>query len=410
MNRHVFAATFSSLRSKNFRRFWTGQCISVMGTWIQRTTQTWLVYQMTKSAFLVGLLAAAQFVPIMALTLVAGTLIDRYPKRQILLFTQFGFLLLGATMTLITYLKIVQYWQILAIALGYGILQSFDTPTRQSYVIELVGKKDLINGISLNSSIFNLAKIAGPSLAGILMVTLGVAPCFLIDTLSYVAIIAGLLMIHQDHPIASHRSRHILLDIREGLSYILHHADVKLSAELMLVICTLNFNNNVIIPIYAEEVLHRGAQGYASLLSATGVGSLVAAFLMSYLASFGLRRDLYLAVAVGTALIQSSMLFIHVYWLAMLLMVLIGFCNMVFLNQSNASFQFGIPNQLRGRIMSVYVLLNQGSTPIGSLYAGSVMDAAGGLWGFPACGVLALMLTMVILSFHQSTIKKWVSR
>ena len=161
---------------------------------------------MTKSAFLVGLLAAAQFVPIMALTLVAGTLIDRYPKRQILLFTQFGFLLLGATMTLITYLKIVQYWQILAIALGYGILQSFDTPTRQSYVIELVGKKDLINGISLNSSIFNLAKIAGPSLAGILMVTLGVAPCFLIDTLSYVAIIAGLLMIHQDHPIASHRS------------------------------------------------------------------------------------------------------------------------------------------------------------------------------------------------------------
>ena len=383
MNRHVFAATFSSLRSKNFRRFW----------------QTWLVYQMTKSAFLVGLLAAAQFVPIMALTLVAGTLIDRYPKRQILLFTQFGFLLLGATMTLITYLKIVQYWQILAIALGYGILQSFDTPTRQSYVIELVGKKDLINGISLNSSIFNLAKIAGPSLAGILMVTLGVAPCFLIDTLSYVAIIAGLLMIHQDHPIASHRSRHILLDIREGLSYILHHADVKLSAELMLVICTLNFNNNVIIPIYAEEVLHRGAQGYASLLSATGVGSLVAAFLMSYLASFGLRRDLYLA-----------MLFIHVYWLAMLLMVLIGFCNMVFLNQSNASFQFGIPNQLRGRIMSVYVLLNQGSTPIGSLYAGSVMDAAGGLWGFPACGVLALMLTMVIFGFHQSTIKKWVSR
>lgn len=313
-------------------------------------------------------------------------------------------------MTLITYLKIVQYWQILAIALGYGILQSFDTPTRQSYVIELVGKKDLINGISLNSSIFNLAKIAGPSLAGILMVTLGVAPCFLIDTLSYVAIIAGLLMIHQDHPIASHRSRHILLDIREGLSYILHHADVKLSAELMLVICTLNFNNNVIIPIYAEEVLHRGAQGYASLLSATGVGSLVAAFLMSYLASFGLRRDLYLAVAVGTALIQSSMLFIHVYWLAMLLMVLIGFCNMVFLNQSNASFQFGIPNQLRGRIMSVYVLLNQGSTPIGSLYSGSVMDAAGGLWGFPACGVLALMLTMVIFGFHQSTIKKWVSR
>ena len=200
VNWHVFSDTFSSLRSKNFRRFWIGQCISVMGTWIQRTTQTWLVYQMTKSAFLVGLLAAAQFVPIMALTLVAGTLIDRYPKRRILLITQAGFLVLGAIMTTITYLKIVQYWQILLIALGYGILQSFDTPTRQSYVIELVGKKDLMNGISLNSSIFNLAKIAGPSLAGILMVALGVAPCFLIDTLRYIAIIIGLLMIHQEHP------------------------------------------------------------------------------------------------------------------------------------------------------------------------------------------------------------------
>ncbi|WLV77452.1 MFS transporter [Lacticaseibacillus parahuelsenbergensis] len=408
MDRHVFGATFSSLRSTNFRRFWIGQCISVMGTWIQRTTQTWLVYQMTKSAFLVGLLAAAQFVPIMALTLVAGTLIDRYPKRQILLLTQFGFLVLGAIMTTLTFLKIIQYWQILAIALGYGILQSFDTPTRQSYVIELVGRKDLMNGISLNSSIFNLAKIAGPSLAGILMVTIGVAPCFLIDTLSYIAIIIGLFMIHQEHPVARHTPRHIIADVKEGLVYIVHHDNVKLSAELMLIICTLNFNNNVIIPIYAQEVLGRGAQGYANLLSATGIGSLIAAFLMSYLARFGLRRDLYLLVALGTALIQTLMIFIHVYWLAMIFMIVIGFCNMVFLNQSNAAFQFSIPNELRGRIMSVYVLLNQGSTPIGSLYVGGLMDVAGGLWGFPSCGLLALLLLIPTLFGHRGTVKRWL--
>ena len=405
VDRHIFGATFSSLRSTNFRRFWIGQCISVMGTWIQRTTQTWLVYQMTKSAFLVGLLAAAQFVPIMALTLIAGTLIDRYPKRRILLMTQFGFLILGAAMTIITFLKIVQYWQILVIALGYGILQSFDTPTRQSYVIELVGKKDLMNGISLNSSIFNLAKIAGPSIAGVLI---GVAPCFLVDTLSYIAIIIGLLMIHQQHPVASHTPRHIIADVKEGLAYIVHHDNVKLSAELMMIICTLNFNNNVIIPIYAQEVLGRGAQGYANLLSATGIGSLIAAFLMSYLARFGLRRDLYLLVALGTALVQSLMIFVHVYWLAMIFMVVIGFCNMVFLNQSNAAFQFSIPNELRGRIMSVYVLLNQGSTPIGSLYVGGLMDMAGGLWGFPSCGLLALLLTIPILLSHQTTVKHWL--
>lgn len=344
----------------------------------------------------------------MALTLIAGTLIDRYPKRRILLMTQFGFLVLGAAMTIITFLKIVQYWQILVIALGYGILQSFDTPTRQSYVIELVGKKDLMNGISLNSSIFNLAKIAGPSLAGVLMVTIGVAPCFLVDTLSYIAIIIGLLMIHQQHPVASHTPRHIIADVKEGLAYIVHHDNVKLSAELMMIICTLNFNNNVIIPIYAQEVLGRGAQGYANLLSATGIGSLIAAFLMSYLARFGLRRDLYLLVALGTALVQSLMILVHVYWLAMIFMVVIGFCNMVFLNQSNAAFQFSIPNELRGRIMSVYVLLNQGSTPIGSLYVGGLMDMAGGLWGFPSCGLLALLLTIPILLSHQTTVKHWL--
>ncbi|KRL05889.1 transporter major facilitator superfamily MFS 1 [Liquorilactobacillus oeni DSM 19972] len=175
MQTGVLSNTFSALKSRNFRYFWFGQCISVMGTWIQRTAQTWLVYQMTKSAFLVGLLSACQFVPILAFTLVAGTLIDRFPKRAILLFTQWGFLILGAAMTIIVYFKIVQYWQILAIAIGMGILQSFDTPTRQSFVVELVGEKDLLNGISLNSSIFNLAKIAGPSLAGILMVKFGLS-------------------------------------------------------------------------------------------------------------------------------------------------------------------------------------------------------------------------------------------
>lgn len=141
-----------------------------MGTWVQRTAQTWLVYQMTGSAFLVGVLSACQFIPILLLTLVAGTMIDRHSKKKILMTTQAGFLVLGIIMTVLVYTKAVQYWQVLLIAIAYGVLQSFDTPTRQSYVVELVGQKDLMNGISLNSTVFNLAKIAGPSLAGILMV------------------------------------------------------------------------------------------------------------------------------------------------------------------------------------------------------------------------------------------------
>ncbi|MFT8836953.1 MFS transporter [Liquorilactobacillus satsumensis] len=409
MQTHFFANTFAALRSRNFRYFWTGQCISVMGTWIQRTSQTWLVYQMTKSAFLVGLLAACQFLPLLGLTLIAGTLIDRFPKRTLLLITQWGFLVLGALMTLIVYFKVVQYWQILAIALGMGILQSFDTPTRQSFVVELVGQKDLLNGISLNSSIFNLAKIAGPALAGILMVQFGITWCFFINTVSYLAVIFGLARIENiPAVIQTHKRPQMLRDIMAGIHYVLSHSELKLVATMMLIISTLNFNNNVIIPIYAEEVLHAGSQTYANLLSATGIGSLAAAFIMSYLARYGLNRRLYLVVSFGTMLLQSLMLFVRSFWLASVIMILVGFCNMIFLNQSNASFQVGIPHELRGRIMSVYVLLNQGTTPLGSLYVGAVMDLAAGSWGFPACGLLALFLVSVVLLVQRKIIANWI--
>lgn len=404
---NIIRTMFSSLSEKNFRYFWLGQCVSTMGTWIQRTAQTWLVYEMTRSAFKVGLLAAFQFIPIMGLTLVAGTLIDRFPKRTILMITQAAFLLLGVVMTVLVSTDLVRYWQILLIALLYGCFQAFDTPTRQSFVVELVGQKNLMNGISLNSTIFNLAKIAGPALAGVLMAQFSVGFCFLVDAISYLAVLLGLFLIKQDHVVASHSHERVWTDLKEGLQYVWTHPAVRLSAELMLIVCTLNFNNNVIIPILAKTVFHGGAQLYANLLSATGVGSLIAAFLMSYLARFGLQRNIYLWVGIGTATLQAAMLFVRVYWLAMIVMVLVGFCNMVFLNQSNASFQFNIPGELRGRIMSVYVLLNQGSTPIGSLYVGAVMDVAGGLWGFPACGLLALLLLLPTLLFNRKLVSKW---
>ena len=381
-----------------------------MGTWVQRTAQTWLVYQMTKSAFLVGLLSACQFAPILAFTLVAGTLIDRYPKRRILLITQAGFLFLGVIMTAIVYTHLVQYWMVLLIAIGYGVLQSFDTPTRQSFVVELVGHKDLMNGISLNSTIFNLAKIAGPSLAGLLMVKFSVGFCFLVDAVSYLAVLLGLFLIKQTKVVATPSKKRIWSDVKDGLAYVWQHAEIRLSAILMLIVCTLNYNNNVIIPIFAKEVLHSGAQTYANLLSATGIGSLIAAFLMSYLSRFGLQRNIYVMVAVGTAALQAVMLAVRNYDLAMAMMVLIGFCNMIFLNQSNASFQFDIPNHLRGRIMSVYVLLNQGTTPVGSLFVGGVMDIAGGIWGFPACGLLALLLLIPAFAANRQLVGRWLHK
>lgn len=400
--------TFSSLQSRNFRNFWLGQCISVIGTWVQRTAQTWLVYKMTNSALLVGILSACQFIPILLLTLFAGTIIDRFPKKKILLLTQSGFLILGLIMTSLVFFNLIKYWEILLIAIGYGILQSFDTPTRQAFVFELVGPKNLLNGISLNSSVFNLAKIIGPSIAGVLMANFSIAFCFLIDACSYSAVLLGLFFIDNLPAVAPANHKNIFREIQVGVKYITKEPAIRLSAEIMLVICTLNFNNNVIIPVYAKTVLHAGAQTFANLLSAVGVGSLIAAFIMSYLAKNGKNQRLYLVIIIGSILSQTLMLFVHTYGLALLMMSLMGFCNMIFLNQSNAAFQYSVPNELRGRIMSVYVLLNQGTTPIGSLFVGSLMDVTSGLWGFPGCGILAGVLMLPIVLEHKHLLKQWL--
>lgn len=340
----------------------------------------------------------------------AGSLIDRYPKRTILIITQSGFLILGVIMTVLVYTKLITYWEVLAIALGYGLLQSFDTPTRQSFVVELVGQRDLMNGISLNSTIFNLAKIAGPSLAGLLMVQFSVGFCFLVDAISYLAVLLGLFLIRQKHALASHSKKRIWRDVGDGLQYVWNHENVRLSALMMIVVTTLAYNINVIVPIYAKTVLHSGAQAYANLLSASGIGSLIAAFLMSYMARLGLQRNMYIYVAIGTCALQAAMIVIHGYWAAMAMMVAIGFCNMIFLNQSNASFQYNIPGELRGRVMSVYVLLNQGTTPVGSLYVGGIMDLTSGFWGFPACGILALILLVPVLGSHHDLVGKWLRK
>ncbi len=408
---HVLANVFSSLRFKNFRYFWLGQCISVIGTWMQRTAQIWLALELTHSPFLVGLLTAGQFIPIVILSLPAGTMIDRLDKRKLLLWTQFGFLLLGVNITLLTFFDVVQYWEVLLNATLYGILQSVDTPTRQSFVIDLVGKKYLLNGISLNSSIFNLAKIAGPAIAGLVIVKYGTTFCFFIDTISFIAVLFGLFLIKTQptNQINSNkRTTTLQVDILEGLGYIKNHSDIALTAGLMIIVCTLAYNTNVIIPVYAKNVLNQGAQEYSNLLSATGVGSLLAAILMSYLARFGTKRKVYLGVCLGTCLLQVIMLLIHTFMPALFIMAGIGFCNMIFLNQSNAAFQLSVPNELRGRLMSVYVLLNQGTTPLGSLYSGAIMDVTSGIWGFPACGSLALALLAVLFMTNSSHIKQWV--
>jgi len=406
----IFKTTFASLKYPNFRIFLVGQCISLMGTWMQKTAQVWLVYLITGSPLLVGLLGACQFLPMLLFTLFAGVFVDRFPKRHIIIMTQSIFMTLGFTLTILVYLDVAQYWHILLITIIFGMAQSIDIPARQSFFIELVGKKDIMNGISLNSTIFNLAKIVGPAISGMVMVNLGIVFCFFINSLSYIAVIVGLFMIKTANNVSPRVKRRVFQEVSEGLRYVKNNETLVVNSLIMAVICTFVFNSDVIMPIFAKAVLDQGASAYTNLMSAAGVGSFIGAITMAAIARFGIRKRLYLFAAVVTACLQVSMVFVHDYSLALVIVAVMGFLNMSFMNLGNMIFQVNTLNEYRGRVMSVYAFLTQGSTPIGNLYAGTAMDLFGGAAGFPACGAAALLLLVPVFVIKRETLVSWVTK
>lgn len=406
----MLKTTFASLKYRNFRYFWIGQCVSLMGTWIQKTALVWLVYTLTKSPLLVGILGVCQFAPMLMFTLFAGVFIDHFPKKNILIMTQSVFMILGFIMTALNFLGIVKYWEILVIITIFGLSQTFDTPARQSFFIELVGKKDVMNGISLNSTIFNLAKIVGPAISGIVMVKLGVTFCFLIDAVSYIAVIFGLIMIRTDPVVHERVSRHVIQEIKEGLSYIRQNETLVINVLLMTVVCTFAMNTDVIIPVFAKTVLNGGAGVYTGLMSAAGIGSFIAAIVMATAAKNGIRKNVFITAGVATSLMQVLMLFARDFRLAVVMVAVVGFLNLVFLNLCNSIFQINTADGYRGRVMSVYSFLNQGSTPIGNFYSGSVMNVFSGISGFPACGAASIILLIPIIAIKRKTIASWLGR
>ncbi len=392
--------TFASLKYRNFRYFWFGQCISLTGTWIQRTAEVWLVYTLTKSPLLVGVLGVCQFIPMLLFSLFAGVFVDRYPKKKILLLTQTVFMSLAFILTGLTYFHVIRYWHVFILCAIFGLTQTVDMPARQSFFIEMVGRKDLMNAISLNSTIVNLAKIVGPAISGILMVRFGPVLCFLLDGLSYIAVLLGLLMISTADLVVQRQHRNVLSEIQEGIRYIKKNETLVYNVIAMAIVCTFAMNNDVIIPVFAKTALGKGADGYTALMSAAGIGSLCAALVMANISKKGIRKQLLIIDGLGTSLLLVSAGFTRVYWISLLLVAAIGFSNLVFINTANSIFQLNSTDEYRGRVMSVYAFLNQGSTPVGNFFAGTVMEHLGGGAGFAACGLTTLLL-MLPLTFKR---------
>jgi MFS family permease len=395
---------FPALAQRNFRIFWMGQLVSMVGTWMQNIGQDWLVLELTGSAAKLSIVAAVQFLPMMLLSLFAGPFVDRFPKRRTLIFTQSALAILALALALITATHVARYWMVLVLAFLLGMVTLIDNPTRQSYVIELAGRESLMNAVSLNSAAFNTARIFGPGVAGLLIELLGIAPCFFLNSLSFLAVIGALFFIDTP-PMASARSvesvRDVLASTRDGLSYIRKKSEIALPLFLMAVVSTIVINFNVFVPTFAKLSLGRTAAGYGFLMTSMGIGSLIAALTQAVRSKAGpSAAQLFGGVIVMCAAILLCGLQ-RDYVLSCVLLGFAGFAMIIFSTTTNAIIQLASDNEHRGRVMSVYSLVFGGVTPIGALYAGAVSEAIGPALCMAISGAAGLLFTVSLVIWRR---------
>ena len=372
--------TFLALRHRNFRLFWFGQLISLIGTWMQSIGQAWLVLELTHSAWLLGVVGALQFLPVMLLSLFGGVLADRLPKRKVLLFTQSFAMLQAVLLWALVASGQVQIWHVLVLAALLGLTNSLDMPTRQAFVVEMVGREDLTNAIALNSSLFNMARIVGPGIGGLIIAWLGVAPLFLLNAISFIAVIIGLALIDMNHLYALARRPNVSLDtakqstlqsLREGLAYVIRTPSVLLIIAVVGIISLFGINFNVILPLFARDVLHAGPEGFGFISAAFGLGSLFSALWLAW----GNNKPSIRQLLIGTlAFCVLEILFAisHMYVLSLVLIAAVGFSQIAFSATANTTLQTVSPDHLRGRVMSVYMLVFAGTVPLGNLFTGGI--------------------------------------
>jgi MFS family permease len=392
---------FPALGRRNFRIFWIGQCVSVIGTWMQNIGQDWLVLELTGSAAKLAVVNAVQFLPMMLLSLFAGPFVDRFPKRRTLMFTQAALAVLALSLSVLTATHAVRYWMILVLAFLLGMVTLIDNPTRQSFVIELAGRDVLMNAVSLNSAAFNLARILGPAVAGLLIELIGIAPCFLLNALSFIAVIAALFAVDtpnaaSDSPIESLGD--VLASVRDGLSYIRKRPAIAVPLALMAVISTIVINYNVFVPTFAKITLGRSASGYGFLMTSMGIGSLAAALSLAARSSSGPSRTRLFGGAAGMCVAIFACGLQRNYALSCALLGLVGFCTISFSASTNATIQLASDDAHRGRVMSVYSLVFGGVTPIGALYAGAVSEATSPAFCMSLSGAVGALAVAVIVA------------
>jgi MFS family permease len=368
--------TLRALRHRNFQLFFSGQLISLVGTWMQSVAQSWLVYTMTKSSFLLGAVGFASQIPVFLVAPLGGVIVDRANRHRVIIATQVSSMLLAAILAWLTLTHRVQVSHIFVLATLLGVVNAFDIPGRQSFLVDMVGKEDLMNAIALNSSMFNGARVVGPAIAGILLVKIGEGWCFAANAISYIAVIIGLVMMRVESPRRT-TGHSPLADIVEGFRWANQTKVIQALLLLIGLVSLVGMPYTVLMPVFADQILHGGAGGLGILMGATGVGALFGALtLASKTGVKGLGRWVaFTCAGFGVSIVLFSLS--RNFWLSVALLLPAGYSMMLQMACSNTLIQSMVPDHLRGRVMALYSMMFMGMAPIGALLGGWLADRAG---------------------------------
>jgi MFS family permease len=379
-----------ALRHRNYQLFFVGQLISLIGTWMDQVAESWLVYRLTGSALLLGTVAFASQIPVFLLAPVGGTIADRYNRRKILVITQTCQMVIALALAALTLSHRITVWEIIALATLGGVVSAVDIPTRQAFVVDLVVKQDLVNAIALNSSMFNGARVVGPAIAGIVVAAIGEGWCFFANGISFVAVIVCLLIMTIDRP-RSILSGSPVQNVIEGFRFVGATGPIRALLLLLGLVSFTAMPYAVLMPLFADKLLHGGPRALGLLMGCSGIGALSGALTLAMRRTIkGLGR--WIAVACssfGVALILFS--FSRTLWISAALLVPVGFFVMIQMASSNTLIQSMVPDQLRGRVMAVYSMMFMGMAPFGALSAGSIAHNIGAPWTVAIGGMIAVI-------------------
>ncbi len=363
---------FAAMRHRNFQLYFIGQLVSNAGTWMQIIAQGWLVYQLTHSEFALGVVSFASAIPVLFVTPFGGVVVDRVPKRTLLVITQSAAMLLALALAALAFTDVVREWHIFVLAALIGVVNAFDAPARQAFVVEMVGKEDMPNAIALNSMMFNSARVIGPGLGGLLLAAFGPAWCFTINGLSYLAVIAGLLLMtlppHQPQTVR----RAPIPQLVEGVKYVSRHTDMWGLLLLAIIFSMFGLSYATLLPAFADTVLHGGPEAYGWLNAATGVGAVISALLIAQFGDRG-KRGVWLYVAnFAFPVVLGVFAIIPHLAPSLLLACLLGMGFMTHMTMSNTLLQTRVEDEFRGRVMSLFTLTFFGLSPFGNLLIGAL--------------------------------------